>query len=142
MLDFVKNKLWMLDTLPDSIASRDFIPVELTGSGISLRVDIDKKTLHLILDTGATHSTVFYERIPNAKLKGCRLIDKSDLELDCNTAIVTLTNSEKKKINIPTLVINHRMSEDIDFDGLIGMTFLRGHKVILDMSAKNMYLSR
>ncbi|PQQ26982.1 hypothetical protein CE143_16435 [Photorhabdus luminescens] len=143
LLDFKDNKLQILTNQHYDITSWYSYHFNLTPSGISLRAEINEIPLNIILDTAATHSIIFYNRIPDGtKFRSCKLIDKTASNLDCNTVSVDLNDSKRDKKSIISIVINQNMPKDIDFDGLLGMDFLRGHKVILDMPNEKLYLSR
>ncbi|MCT8349815.1 hypothetical protein LGZ99_22075 [Photorhabdus temperata] len=143
LLDFKDNKLQILTNQHYDMTSWHSYYFNLTQSGISLRAEINGIPLNIILDTAATHSIIFYNSVPNdTKFKSCKLIDKTASNLDYNTVSVDLNDSRRDKKNIISIVINQNMPKDIDFDGLLGMDFLRGHKIILDMPNEKLYLSR
>lgn len=142
MMDFKKNRLQILEFLPADIGNWSAYPVEKTASGLRIIASINNTLLHLIIDTGASHSLLFSDRLPTSTLfSGCRVIEPEASNLDCRVTKITFSDNNNRLRDDLAIVTNGYTPQELDFDGLVGMKFMRGRKVIIDMPKSMLYIS-
>lgn len=143
LMDFKNDRLQMLDHLPSGIRDWSSYPIEKTASGLRITATVSKAPLHLIVDTGASHSLLFSDRLPADTLfSGCRVIEPEASNLDCRVSKIIFTDDAGKFRADLAIVTDVTTPQTLDFDGLLGMKFMRGHKVIIDMPEGMLYISR
>lgn len=143
LMDFENDRLQMLTHLPSDIAIWASYPFEQTDEGLSVTAFVGNKPLRLIVDTGASHSLLFAAGLPAGLLfSGCRSIEPEAENLDCRVTRFTLTDRRGRHHNDLAIVTEGPTSEALGFDGLLGMGFMRGHRVIIDMPERRLYISR
>ncbi|ANS41193.1 hypothetical protein [Serratia inhibens] len=143
LMDFKNDRLQMLGHLPSDIGKWSSYPIERTASGLRVTASAGNTPLHLIVDTAASHSLLFSDRLPAGILfSGCRAIEPEASNLDCRVTKITFTDREGKVRDDLAVVTNGSTPKELDFDGLLGMKFMRGHQVIIDMPERMLYISR
>ncbi len=141
MLDFKNNKVEILENIPDEVYNWPSYPIEKTNSGIKITVYINKKPLDFIIDTAASNSIVFSNRLPkNSPYLGCRMISLESLNSDCNVKRITLKDLSENIQHDYAIVANNSLSEKIDFDGLLGMSFMRNKIILIDLINSKIYI--
>ncbi|MGB8663473.1 MAG: hypothetical protein WCD24_01755 [Serratia inhibens] len=143
MMDFKNDRLQILSNLPSDIKKWSSYPIEQTESGLRVTASAGDAPLHLIVDTAASHSLLFSDRLPSGLLfSGCRDIEPEASNLDCRVTKIALTDREGKTRDDLAIVTSGATPQELDFDGLLGMKFMRGHRVIIDMPERLLYISR
>ncbi|TFZ53055.1 hypothetical protein E5C26_01625 [Serratia proteamaculans] len=143
MIDFKNDRLQMLEHLPSDISKWSAYPIEKTASGLRITASVGKIPLHLVIDTAASHSLLFHERLPAGTLfSGCRTLEPETSNLDCRVTKLTVADDEGKLRTDLAIVTNGATPQELDFDGLLGMRFMRGHQVIIDMPEQILYIDR
>lgn len=143
LIDFKNDKLKTLENLPANIQNWSSFPIKKTDSGLRISVNANQKKLNLIIDTAASHSFLFSDRLPkNMKFSGCRSIEPEASNLDCTVAKITLKDNKDKITNSLAMVTNSVTPKELDFDGLLGMNFMRGHQIIIDTKKQILYLRK
>ncbi|WP_375056468.1 hypothetical protein [Zobellella sp. DQSA1] len=143
LMDFKNDRLQMLEHLPSDIDNWSSYPVEETESGLRITASVGNTPLHLIIDTAASHSFLFYDRLPAGTIfSGCRVIEPEASNLDCRVTRITLTDREGTVRDDLAIVTDGSTPQELDFDGLLGMKMMRGHQVIIDMPERMFYISR
>jgi hypothetical protein len=143
LMDFKNDRLQILDNLPSDIHSWSAYPVEKTASGLRITASVGKKPLHLVVDTAASHSLLFSDRLPADTLfSGCRTLEPEASNLDCRVTKLAMTDNEGKPRTDLAVVTSGATPQELDFDGLLGMKFMRGHRVIIDMPEQMLYIDR
>lgn len=143
LMDFKSDRLQILAHRPSDIATWSSYPFEQTDEGLLVMAFVGKKPLRLIVDTGASHSLLFAAGLPAGLLfSGCRSIEPEAANLDCRVARLTLVDSQGLSRDDLAIVADGPTPEALGFDGLLGMGFMRGHRVIVDMPAGMLYVSR
>lgn len=139
LMDFSNDRIDLLDGLPIDINNWSSYAVDINSSGIKIPVTSGNKKIKLILDTAASHSILFSDSLSEKKTyQGCSVIDPNASDSDCRVAMVILPDNTV----VNGIVTDGIPSGQLDFDGLLGMNFLRGHKVIVDYPGKKIYISR
>lgn len=140
-MDFKNHFLKLLSGLPNNINSWAAFSLQKSSSGLIVKASTGEHNLSLILDTGASHSFIFSDTLPQkTKLYGCNRIDPQASKKDCDTAQLVLIDSNGKRETEFAIVIEPPAFED--FDGVLGMKFLQGHETILDLSTNTLYINR
>ncbi|MFU7459612.1 hypothetical protein ACM7VR_19785 [Serratia marcescens] len=143
LMDFKNDRLKMLADLPSDIKKWSSYPIEPTASGLRVTASAGDKSLHLIVDTAASHSLLFSDRLPTGLLfSGCRDIEPEASNLDCRVTKIAFTDREGATRDDLAVVTLGATPQELDFDGLLGMKFMRGHKVIIDIPERLLYISR
>ncbi len=141
LMDFKNNFLGLLSELPGNISEWEAYSLKDTSAGLVISALKGKNNLSFILDTGASYSFIFSESIPkNTSVYGCDKIEPKALPTDCDTTAVLLTNSDGNKKEEFAYIIDTPKHDE--FDGLIGMSFLRGRETILDRHTSTLYIRR
>jgi len=140
-MDFKNNVLDLLSQLPGNIHEWEAYSLKDTYSGLMIDALTGNNDLSFILDTGASYSFIFSESIPKkASVYGCNKIEPKALSTDCETTAVTLTDSYGNRKEEFAYIVDTPKPEE--FDGLLGMNFLRGRETILDLNTSTLYLSK
>lgn len=143
LMDFKNDRLQMLDSLPSDINNWSAYPVEKTGSGLRITVSVEKKPLHLVVDTAASHSLLFSDRLPvDTLFSGCRTLEPEASNLDCRVTKVSVADKDGNLRTDLAVVTSGVTPQELDFDGLLGMRFMQGHRVIIDMPEHMLYIDR
>lgn len=143
LMDFKNDRLQILADLPADIKKWSSYPVEPSASGLRVTASAGDAPLHLIVDTAASHSLLFSDRLPSGLLfSGCRDIEPEASNLDCRVTKIAVTDREGKTRDDLAVVTSGETPQELDFDGLLGMRFMRGHQVIIDMPGRLLYISR
>ncbi|SMG12989.1 aspartyl protease family protein [Cedecea sp. NFIX57] len=142
LIDFKNHRLQMLDSLPSEVNKWSSYPIKQTESGLRVTAFAGITPLHLIVDTGASHSLLFSDRLPaNTLFSGCKTLEPEASNLDCRVAELSITDNEGKTSNNLAIVSSSPTPQEIDFDGLLGMNFMRERQVILDMIEGRLYIN-
>lgn len=143
LMDFKNDRLQLLAELPSDIKKWSSYPIEPTASGLRVTASAGDKPLHLIVDTAASHSLLFSDRLPPGLLfSGCRDIEPEASNLDCRVTKIAFTDREGTTRDDLAVVTLGATPQELDFDGLLGMKFMRGHQVIIDMPERLLYIGR
>ncbi|CDM92157.1 hypothetical protein [Xenorhabdus bovienii] len=143
MMDFKNDRLQMLEHLPADINNWSSYPLEKTKSGLRITAYMGNTPLHLIVDTAASHSILFSNRLPVGTLfLGCRAIDPESSNSECRVTKINLIDEKGKFRDDLVIVPNGLTPKELDFDGLLGMNFMRYHQVIIDMRKSVFYINR
>lgn len=143
LMDFKNDRLQMLEHLPSDMGNWSSYPVEKTASGLRITVLFGNKPLYLIIDTAASHTLLFSDRLPaGIPFSGCNAIEPEASSLDCRVTKFTVADDKGKLSDNLAIVTNGPTPRELDFDGLLGIKFMRGHKVIFDMPESILYISR
>lgn len=138
-LNFINNKFEFDSSLPQVKAR--VVPFELSSSGIIVAVNVNDLILKFVVDTAATESVVFYDKLPAGVVyHGCDLIDKSAEKLDCNVVIAELIENSEIKEKIHSIAIGSNSVEGFGFDGVLGMNFLKKHNITINMNDRLLYI--
>ena len=140
-MDFKNHFLELLSGLPNNINSWTAFSLQKSSSGLIIKASTGEHNLSLILDTGASHSFIFSDTLPQkTELYGCNRIDPQASKEECDTAQLVLIDSNEKRKTEFAIVIDAPPFKD--FDGVLGMKFLQGHETILDLSTNTLYINR
>ncbi|MEY0232717.1 hypothetical protein [Providencia manganoxydans] len=143
MVDFKMNKIQFINSLPINIQNWSPYLIQKTDSGLAIRTYVDNKTLHFIIDTAASHSITFNHRLPhNIKRFGCDIISPKSLSLDCSVIEFDLKNKHSQVDKGFAIAVDLPKGNSTDFDGLLGMSFMKGKKIIFDLPNNHLYIKK
>lgn len=141
ILDFKKNKLIILKDTPEYTKNWSSYPIEQTESGLKIIVYAHNKPLKFIIDTAASHSIVFSSRLPNQnEYLGCNVISSEALSSDCNVQNILIRDVKGNIQNEYAITINSLPPKNIEFDGLLGMSFMKNKIILIDLATKVLYI--
>ncbi|MEW2739975.1 aspartyl protease family protein [Providencia sp. PROV130] len=141
ILDFKKNKLIILKDTPEYTKNWSSYPIEQTESGLKITAYAQNKPLNFIIDTAASHSIVFSSRLSNKnKYLGCNVISSEALNSDCNVQNILIRDVKGNMQNEYAIAINSLPSKNIEFDGLLGMSFMKNKIILIDLAKKVLYI--
>lgn len=141
ILDFKKNKLIILKDTPEYIKNWSSYPIEQTKSGLKIIAYAQSKPLNFIIDTAASHSIIFSSRLPNRnKHLGCNVISSEALSSDCNVQNILIRDDKGNIQNEYAIKINSLPPKNIEFDGLLGMSFMKNKIILIDLATKVLYI--
>lgn len=102
----------------------------------NLRGPEGELVLRLALDTGATTSVLSWEAAallgydPSANKARVRITTGSGVEFAPRISIIKIEALGMERLNFPILC--HTLPPSAGVDGLLGLDFLRGHRVVVD----------
>lgn len=141
ILDFKKNKLIILIDTPEYAKNWPSYPIEQTDSGLKLTVYAHKKPLDFIIDTAASHSIVFSNKLQTKnKYLGCNKISSEALSSDCNVQNILIKDIKGNIQNEYAIAIESPTPKNIGFDGLLGMSFMKNKIILIDLAKKIIYI--
>ncbi|EMI5490238.1 hypothetical protein REJ26_001326 [Providencia stuartii] len=141
MMDFENNRIEILHYLPRDIDAWSLYSVNKEKSGLVINAMIEKKLLRFIIDTAASHSIIFESKLPDkAKLLGCNVFSPDLLYTDCKVVEFYMKNRMSRVIKSPAMIVSSIENDEIDFDGLLGMTYLKNKVIIIDLPKNNLYI--
>ncbi|CCW31362.1 conserved exported hypothetical protein [Xenorhabdus nematophila F1] len=144
MLDFVSHSFTMSDSfihnmpVPKGFNAFTF---HMSPDGMVFDVDQSGHTYHLILDTGATASVIWRERLKQYEPKSCLLVyPKMDNE-GCQATLLTIKSKTGNPQHFGAVVVVGNFKHMGNVDGLLGNNFLRNRKVLIDFKNKKVFIS-
>lgn len=140
IMDFKKNRIEFLNHLPNDIESWSLYPINKTKSGLVINVMVGSERLDFIIDTAASHSIIFENKLPNEnKLLGCDFLSPELSHDDCQVIEFYIKRKGNEVVKNPAIIVPSANNEQIDFDGLLGMNYLKNKVFIMDLSNNNLY---
>lgn len=120
LMDFKNDRLKILADLPSDIKKWSSYPIEPTASGLRVTASAGGMPLHLIVDTAASHSLLFSDRLPPGLLfSGAATLSRKRriwIAGDKNR----FTDREGKARDDQAVVASGATPPELDFDGLWG----------------------
>lgn len=144
LLDYMSNSLIISDGINHNSLIKDSFkefPFQMSPDGLVFDVEQSGHKYHLILDTGATVSIVWSERLKSRKLETCLLVDP---EMDNKGCEATLFEMKSKDDNIEqfgAVVISGDFKHMGNIDGFIGNNFLKERRMLIDFKSNKVYIS-
>ncbi|TNL02779.1 hypothetical protein CYD30_26195 [Kosakonia cowanii] len=143
-LDFKENSLSLIKSLPSETNRWSKYNFSLTSSGVMVNATSKGNKYKLVVDTGASNSILFSKGKNKPLIAGgCSKIFPSANDSECSVSKIKIKDTDNYQRSTYAIVVDvDDESNQLDFDGLIGMDILKGHKVIFDMPSRNLYISR
>ncbi|MBC8949556.1 MULTISPECIES: aspartyl protease family protein [Xenorhabdus] len=116
------------------------LPLRLTQEGIVVKVSQNAKNYNMILDTGASASVFWQQRLqsPPVILPCGALREDLDKE-ECIVSTFQLDEKNAKKIKLNSLLIDGDFNH-LNADGLIGNNFFNQYAVLIDFPGKRLFI--
>lgn len=125
----VANQLSELNIINDEWLS---LPLTISDEGIIIDATHDNDNYKMMLDTGATLSLLWKERIKKATHTiDCQRIMAEMKNDNCEATQVHIKDTTPGKFNVNVLVLEGSF-QHMKADGLLGTNFLQNHTVLID----------
>lgn len=142
LIDLIHHRLQLLSHLPAHLARWSAYPIIQSTAGLRIKAYLGHTPLQLIIDTAASHSLLFADHLPTGlPLAGCRMIEPHANDSDCQTTTLSLIDKQGQQRDNVAIVAADITPNTLDFDGLLGINFMRNHLIILDMQRQMLYIS-
>lgn len=116
------------------------LPLTISDEGIIIDVTRDNENYKMMLDTGATVSLLWKERIkktPNT-IDCQRVMAEMDND-NCEATQVHIKDATPGKFNVNALVLEGSF-QHMEADGLLGTNFLQNHAVLIDFPSNRLMI--
>ncbi|MDX7992108.1 hypothetical protein [Xenorhabdus littoralis] len=144
MLDLVSHSLTMSDSLTNNtLAPKGFqeFPFHMSSDGMIFDVEQSGHKYHMILDTGATVSTVWRERLKPYEPASCLMVDPNMDNKGCEATMLTTKSKSGNPERFGAVVVAGNFKHMGNIDGLLGNNFLRNRKILMDFKNKKIFIS-
>lgn len=118
------------------------LPLRLTSEGIELKISKNAKEYNMVLDTGATVSVFWQERLKSSVISHpCQKLI-GDIEMDgCVASDFQLNEVGAKEISFNAVLLDGVFNQ-MDTDGLIGNNFLNKFAVLIDFPGQKLLIKQ
>ncbi|WP_145536206.1 aspartyl protease family protein [Yersinia thracica] len=118
------------------------LPLRLTPEGIELKISKNAKEYNMVLDTGATVSVFWKERLESAVVSlPCQTLI-GDIEMEgCVASDFQLNEMGTKEISFNAVLLDGVFNQ-MDTDGLIGNNFLNKFAVLIDFPGQRLLIRK
>ncbi|QUG74972.1 hypothetical protein GKQ23_08210 [Erwinia sp. E602] len=127
-----------LDELKESYKEYSF---NLTSDGLLFEVKHAGNTYHMILDTGATVSVIWEERLKDYQLVSCLTVDPEMNNNDCTATQLTISSKKGSSIMFGAVIVSGDFKHMDKIDGLIGNNLLKNRSIIIDFKNKKVFIN-
>ncbi|CBY27644.1 TPA: hypothetical protein ACY3XX_001209 [Yersinia enterocolitica] len=146
LIDYQKQRLSVADntqTLGINIADGWIsLPLRLTQEGVEIKVIKNSKEYNMLLDTGATVSVFFKERLKSPFVSlSCQTVIKEMDHEGCEASDFQLNEMGATEIGFNAVLLDGAFNQ-MDTDGLIGNNFLKKFAVVLDFPEKRLLIKK
>ncbi len=144
LFDYADNLLVISDDINVSSYINDAVaefPLQMSADGIVFDVVLAGKTYRLILDTGATVSVLWQERIKSFTPASCLLVDPQMDNEGCVATRLAITSGNGKSETFGAVVVAGDFKHMGSIDGLLGNNFLRHRKMLIDFKNQKVFIS-
>lgn len=144
LLDYASNSLTISDDLRyHSLIKKNFkeFPLQITSDGMAFEVEQSGHKYHLILDTGATVSLVWNERLKSYKPASCLMVDPEMDNKGCEATMFAMKSNNGTSEHFGAVVVAGEFKHMGNIDGLIGNNFLKNRKVLIDFKNNKVFIS-
>ncbi|CNK86484.1 Uncharacterised protein [Yersinia enterocolitica] len=148
LIDYKSQRFSVAESVQDlSINMADdwiLLPLRLTPEGIEISVTQEEKQYNMVLDTGATVSVFWRERLKSLVMEiPCRTVlaevhIEGDIE-GCIASVFQLGEAGEKRIKLNAMLLDGAFNQ-MNADGLIGNNFLQKFAVIIDFPAQQLLI--
>lgn len=144
LLDYISNSLTISNNVDyNSLVKDNFkeFYFQMSADGLVLDVEQSGHTYHLILDTGATVSMVWSERLKSHKFASCLLVDPEMDNKGCEATLFEIKSKDGNSAQFGAVVVPGDFKHMGNVDGLIGNNFLKERKVFIDFKSNKVFIS-
>lgn len=117
------------------------IPFQMSADGIIFNVEQSGYKYNLILDTGATTSMVWSERLKKHEIVSCLLVNPEMDNKGCEATMLTIKPGNGTSEPFAAVIVPGDFKHMGSIDGLIGNSFLAGRKILIDFKNSKVLIS-
>ncbi len=116
------------------------LPLRLTQEGIMVEISQNAQIYKMVLDTGATASVFWKNRLKSPLVSiSCKDVIKDMDNEECFASAFQLEGAGVKKININAVIIDGKF-DHLSADGLVGNNFFQQYAVLIDFPGKRLFI--
>lgn len=144
LLDYASNSLTISDDLRyQSLIKKNFkeFPFQITADGMAFEIEQSGHKYHLILDTGATVSIIWNERLKSRQPASCLMVDPDMDNEGCEATILAMKSNHGTSEHFGAVVVAGDFKHMGNVDGLIGNNFLKNRKVLIDFKNNKVFIA-
>ncbi|WP_446470215.1 hypothetical protein [Xenorhabdus stockiae] len=143
-LDYISNSLTIKNSVTDkNKPPKGFteLPFRRSSSGMVFDVELSGHKYHMILDTGATVSMIWRERLKAYAPTSCLVVNPEMDNKGCEATMLTVKSVTGKSEQFGAVIVDGHFQHMGKIDGLLGNSFLRNRKLIIDFKNKKVFFS-
>ncbi|CAM3712878.1 hypothetical protein [Xenorhabdus thuongxuanensis] len=144
-LDYISNTLTIADSLTDKKKNtpKGFteFPFQISSEGMAFDVEQSGHKYRVILDTGATVSIIWRERLKSYIPISCLSVNPEMDNKGCEATMLTMKSTTGKPEQFSAVIVDGHFQHMGKIDGIIGNSFLRNRKIIIDFKNKKVFVS-
>ncbi|EOX8394023.1 hypothetical protein [Salmonella enterica] len=144
LLDYVSNSLTILDNVDYNSLIKDSFKeftFQQSTDGLILDVEQSGHKYHMILDTGASVSVVWSERLKSREPASCLLVDPEMDNKGCEATRFETKSKDGNPEQLWAVVVAGNFEHMGNIDGLIGNNFLKERKIFIDFKNNKFFIS-
>ncbi|OKP01119.1 aspartyl protease family protein [Xenorhabdus eapokensis] len=116
------------------------LPLRLTQEGIVVKVSQNNKNYNMILDTGASVSAFWKERLKSPPVHvSCQEVVKGMDNEECVASAFQFDEEVAQEIKLDALLVDGDFNH-LNADGLIGNNFFNQYAVLIDFPGKRLFI--
>ncbi len=142
LLDYEKKKLSIVENISQlrtDLSQWISLPLVVNEEGVTIEIKNGNEKYKMNLDTGATFSLFWKERMKtNYDAISCKEVMSSLDQNDCN-AMKMLVNEPENKLVINAVLVDGDFKH-MNVDGVIGNNFIRNHKILIDFPNHKLFI--
>ncbi|WP_340617665.1 hypothetical protein [Xenorhabdus entomophaga] len=144
MLDYSSNLLTITDNPNDKTkVPKNFkaFPFHISPDGMIFDVEQSGHKYRMILDTGATVSMIWRERLKSYTPASCLVVHPEMDNKECEATMLTVKSITGEPVHFGAVIVDGHFQHMGEVDGLIGNNFLKNRKIIIDFRNKKVFVS-
>lgn len=144
LLDYTANSLIISSRINySSLIKENFkeFPFQLSVDGLVFDVEQSGYKYHLILDTGATVSMIWNERLKSYKPASCLIVDPDMDNKGCEAAVLETKSVNGEVEYFGAVIVSGDFKHMGNIDGLIGNNFMKNRKMLIDFKNSKVFIS-
>jgi len=143
ILDYKNNTFIMTDyILYEDLIKKGYkeYVYQISSDGILMEVSQSGNKYHLILDTGASVSMIWKERLKSPSLKSCLTVDPEMDNEGCEATELEISQKNGGSTYFGAVVVPGDFKHMDKVDGLIGNNLLADKEILFDLKNKKLYI--
>ncbi|WP_435956097.1 hypothetical protein [Dryocola sp. BD626] len=144
MLDYKNEMLTISEgNIYNNIINNGFKEYDfaISSDGIVMEANQSGHKYHLILDTGATVSMIWDERLKSRNFTSCLAVHPEMDNEGCKATFLEISQRDGVPTRFGAVVVSGDFKHMDKIDGLIGNNLLAGKKVLFDFNNKKLYIN-
>ncbi|PHM45340.1 hypothetical protein Xmau_00990 [Xenorhabdus mauleonii] len=116
------------------------LPLNLSKEGIVIKVSQNAKHYNMVLDTAASISFFWKEKLSvDANRLSCQVVHSLLTNKECVASAFKLDGTGDKDLSVNTILMDGEFKQ-LNFDGLIGYNFIKDHAILIDFPGKKLFI--